>query len=153
MIFQPIKHEFVRRLIAALLLTGATAACSNSEEAAMKKGAEAQQQLNAGQIAAARISIQEAIDERDDIPVLQLLRGRIEYASGSPTNAFNAYSVALSLDAANMEALQGVAQFGLQTGNIREAEDAAQRILGLNPTDTNGLTVHCLLYPSPSPRD
>ncbi len=138
------RFLFHRRFLACLALL-LVAACGNSEKQAMRYGEAAQQQLEAGAIAAARLSIQRAIKEDDSIAQLHILRGRIEFSARSPAGAFDAYSDALSLDAMNVEALQGVAQFGLQTGHLREAQDAADRILALNPGDQNGLVTTGLL--------
>lgn len=119
--------------------------CAADEGAAMRDGALAQQQLEAGEIAAARESIKRAIAERDDIVALQLLRGRIELAANSQQSAFAAFRQALALDAGNVEALQGVAQLGLLAGHAEEAEDAANRLLALNPRDQIGLMSRGLL--------
>ena len=117
------------------------AGCSNSSQSALEEGALAQSQFESGQLAAARQTIARAVAERDDIAELQLLRGQIEMAAKSPSNAFDAYSNALSLDSANVEALLGVAQLGLQVGRIKESEDAANRLLTLDPRHTGALLI------------
>lgn len=99
----------------------------------------AQSQLDAGQIAEARETIADAIAQRDDIAELHLLRARIETQAKSPAAAFSAYSAALALDSANMEALMGVAQLGLQLGHISESENATDRILDMDPQQPNAL--------------
>ncbi|MDE2403601.1 MAG: tetratricopeptide repeat protein [Sphingomonadales bacterium] len=101
----------------------------------------AQSQLESGQIAAARRTIRDAVQDRDDIAELQLLRGRIELAAGSVRTAYEAYSNALSLDSSNVEALLGVANLGLQVGRIEESEDAADRILTLDPNNISALLI------------
>ncbi len=128
-------NKILTALMGLLLLSG----CKSNTETAMNYGLEARRNLEAGQIPAAKIAIREAISTRDDVVSLHLLSGRIEIAAASPVGAFSAYDNALTLDGSNMEALQGVAQFGLQIGRIREAKNAAQRILVLRPDDPNGL--------------
>jgi predicted Zn-dependent protease len=132
---------FCRIVLPIFLLTSVLAAsgCSDSTQSANAKGALAQSQLDAGQLAAARKTIGEAIADRDDIAELHLLRARIESQAKSPATAFSAYSAALALDSANMEALVGVAQLGLQLGHIGESEDATNRILALDPKQPNAL--------------
>lgn len=115
--------------------------CSKSGQSALEAGTLAQSQLESGQLAAARKTIASAIAERDDIPELQLLRGRIELAANSPRNAFDAYRNALSLDSSNIEALLGVAQLGLQVGRFDESEDAANRLLTLDPRQPGALLI------------
>lgn len=132
-------------IMLAVLMAVATAGCTRSEEKAMQEGAIAEQQLNDGQIAAARVSIRRAVTERDDIPELQLLRGRIAMTAGDTNDAFSAYGIALALDNSNVEALHGVAQLGLQTNNFQDAESAATRLLTLNPRDRIGLFVRGLI--------
>ena len=78
---------------------------------------------------AARKSIREAITERDDVAAYYILLGRIELRAQRLTSAFNAYSMALDLQADNPEILQAIAELGLQTGRVREADDAADRLL------------------------
>lgn len=125
----------------ALLGTVSTTGCSDATRSAMETGALAQSQLEAGQLFEARKTIRAAIEERDDIAELHLLRARIELSANSPANAFTAYSTALALDSTNLEALVGVAQIGLQVGRFRDSEDAADRILALDPTQKNGLII------------
>lgn len=140
---QSIYHE-LRRIaisIASATCLIAAAGCSNSTKSAMEQGAVAQAQFEAGQLAEARETITDAVQIRDDIPELQLLRGRIELAANAPANAFRAYNNALSLDSANGEALLGVAQLGLQTGNLRASENAADRLLTLDPRQQTALVI------------
>ncbi|QTD56248.1 tetratricopeptide repeat protein [Parasphingorhabdus cellanae] len=107
--------------------------CDSASENAAQAGAEAQQYFDQRNFYEARKSITEALAARDDDPKLHILKGRIELASGRPTDAFLAYSDALSLEATNPEALQAVSQLGLQTGYLREAERAADTMLSFSP--------------------
>lgn len=145
---QPINCKSINLLTLAstlLLLALPIGGCKSSAENAGALGAEAQALLQSGDIAQARVKISAAIAEQDDIANLHLLRGRIELAAGSKDGAFGAYSDALSLDANNGEALAAVAQLGLQTGHIDEAEKASQRLLTLYPGQKDGLMVKGLL--------
>lgn len=117
----------------------ALTACSDRSQDAADNAALAQQALEQNDLRAARIAIAEAIDDRDDIVDYHLLRGRIELAAGSPGAAFNAYNNALSLDAANGEALLNVAQLGLSTGNLRASFDATEHVLTLAPDNIDAL--------------
>lgn len=129
-------YRIFRLLIAPVLLPAALIAasgCTDPTQSANAKGAVAQAQLDAGQLFEARKTINEAIAERDDIAELHLLRGRIEMQAKSPATAYAAYNAALALDSANMEALLGVAQLGLQLGHVSESEVATNRILSLDP--------------------
>lgn len=142
---QPVNYLSRVRHFAGGLLLMLLAACGGDAGRAMSRGAVAQQQLDAGDLGAARQSITDALAERDDLPSLQLLRGRIEVRSERYSPAFDAYSAALALESTNMEALQGVAQLGLRTGNLRESEEAAGRILALEPDQPEALSVKGLL--------
>lgn len=142
---QPVNQLSTVARAAGLCMSFLLAACSGNAERAMSQGMVAEQQLAAGNIVAARQDIAAAIDERDDLPALHLLRGRIELAGKRYLPAFDAYSAALALDATNPEALMGVAQFGLQTGHLQESEDAAERILTLQPDQTEALLIKGLL--------
>ncbi len=119
--------------------------CNSAAEKAAASGAIAQQLFEAGDYDSAQRQVAAAISQRDDIPELYILQGRIEIAQGNKSNAFQAYSKALSLDSANPEALQAVAQLGLQTGAFREAERAADNILTLSPNQVDALQVKGLL--------
>lgn len=127
-------------VVVVAILTG----CGDQSQKALRLAAEAQQDLETGQLRAARKAITEAIAVRDDLAELHLLRGRIEYTAGSFANAFDAYSDALALDATNMEALQGVSHLGLQTGNLWASREATERILALNPRQPDALLVRGL---------
>lgn len=117
----------------------ALTACSDKSEDAAENAVLAQQALASNDLFTARQAIAEAISDRDDIVEYHILQGRIEMAAGSQSAAFNAYNNALSLDAANGEALLAVAQLGLRTGNLRESRDAAQHILDLAPDNIDAL--------------
>ena len=66
-------------------------------------------------------------------------------AANDRESAFYAYSQALALDADNTEALQAVAQLGVQTGHVSDAEDAITRMLTRDPRDTGALMSRGLL--------
>ncbi len=128
---RPIRK--INATIAAAFFVSLLGACGSSAENAMEASAVAQQYFDERNFYEARKSITEAIALRDDIPGLHILKGRIELASGRPRDAFLAYSDALSLEAANPEALQAVSQLGLQTGYLQDAERAADAMLSFSP--------------------
>lgn len=134
----------LREVIASLLFA-TLVACGGDTGRAVSLGAQAQQQLEAGKIAAARASIISAIAERDDIVDLHTLRGRIEVTASRFGPAYEAFAAAMALDPTNGEALGGVAQLGLRTGHLSEAEDATEKILTLNPDQPDALLIEGLL--------
>lgn len=137
----------LRALLGILVLLPAVG-CSDRAERAAELGQLAARQLEDEQIQAARASINEAIEKRDDISALHLLRGRIELKAQALASAFSAYENALALEPSNVEALEGVAQLGLRTSNLRESEAAVDQLLIMNPLDVNSLTlkgVHFLI--------
>jgi predicted Zn-dependent protease len=137
-----VQKRHIRRNVALAAAIGLTlAGCSNSIESAREEANTAQQRLAAGDLQGAREAIIRSISIRDDLVETQLLRGRIEIQSGRRAAAYAAYANALSLDATNGEALLAVAQLGLQTGHVDEADDAADKILALSPDQIDALTV------------
>lgn len=135
-----------RSIVAAMLLASALPmACANKEQAAYQLAAQSQQYLEQGDVAQARLLIDKAIRDRDDLVELHLQKGRIELAGKAPDSAFLSYYNGLSLDPVNQEALQSVAMLGLQTGHTDEAETAAGRLLSLSPQNPTALLVKGLL--------
>lgn len=127
-----------------LTISVALTACGRSDAAAAEEAARAQSLLEQRRLGEARLTINEAITIRDDEPQFHILRGRIEMAAGSLPGAYDAYSNAMSLDPANVEALQAVSQLGLQTGNLRESLEATDAILSLTPDDPQALLMRGL---------
>jgi predicted Zn-dependent protease len=120
-----------------LVLTG----CNDAFQAAANDASVAESQLAAGNVDEARDSIRRAIAARDDVASYYVLLGRIELQAERLSSAFNAYSMALDLQADNPEVLQSIAELGLQTGRIKEAEEAADRILLLSPGSSRAMLV------------
>lgn len=115
--------------------------CDDRLERASKFATVAEQQFTAGDIDAARLNIQRAISARDDVAGYYVLLGQIEVQSQKPISAFNAFSLALDLEADNLQILQSIADLGLQTGRVKEAKEAAERILILAPGSPSALLV------------
>ena len=135
-----------RSIVAAILLACVVVGgCSNKEQSAYRLAAQAQQQLEGGDVLGARLSIDKALRERDDLVELHLLKARIELKGKSIEAAFISFYNALSLDPVNQEALQSVTMLGLQTGHTVEAEDAASKLLALSPRNPTALLVKGLL--------
>lgn len=109
------------------------------------QAAEAQQLLDAGRIAEADRVITAAVRDRDDVPAALIVQARVALARENRPRAYQAYSNVLALEAVNQEAMLGVAQLGVSTGHVREAEAAADRILVLQPDQPNALTVKALI--------
>ena len=142
----PLLRDYVRPARSFLLtILASLAACAGNEQRALDLAAQAQVEADAGQLAAARKTIAAAIRERDDLAQLYIEKGRIEIAAKSYQDAFTAYSEASSLDAANLEALQAIARLGILLGYAKEARDATERLLILQPADPDALMVAGLL--------
>jgi tetratricopeptide (TPR) repeat protein len=129
------------KLLAALLLVCLSYGCGNNMQRAAEFAAVAERQLADGDIAGARYNTQQAIATRDDVPAYYILLGRIEMQAQKPVNAFNAYSLALDLEADNVDTLQNIANLGLQIGRVKEAKEAADRILLIAPASPGALVV------------
>ena len=129
--------RLVMIVLAAFVLTG----CGDRTSRAAEAAALARAQFEAGNLIEARSNVQQAIIGRDDVADYFILLGRIELAAEKPTSAFNAFSRALGLQADNLEGLQNIAELGLQTDRIEEADAAADRILLLFPGSTRAMLV------------
>lgn len=143
--FRFVSFRVACSMMLACVATATLPACSSSAERAGEAAALAEFHFRNGNLAEARLAINEAIREKDDLPDLHLLRGRIEFAAGDRNAAFAAYYNALALDPLNSEALQAVSQIGLGTGNMAEAEAAADRILSISPSQPDALLVKGLI--------
>ncbi|MES2782404.1 MAG: tetratricopeptide repeat protein, partial [Pseudomonadota bacterium] len=111
---------------------------------AAQHAAQAELLLDQNRFAEARKSIAKSIAARDDIAEYHLLRGRIEYLAESFDSAFMAYSEALALSPSNPEALQAVSQIGLRIGRFAESLEATDKLLVLNPNQTDALLIRGL---------
>jgi len=124
-----------------ILIMTLSSGCADSGQRAADYASVAESQLQSGNLEDARTNIRRAISERDDVADYYVLLGRIEFRAERLTSAFNAYSLALDLQADNPEILQNIADLGLQTGRVREAEDAADRLLLLAPNAVQAMLV------------
>jgi tetratricopeptide (TPR) repeat protein len=115
--------------------------CTDNMQRAAELAAIAEAQMNANDLTNARISIQKAISTRDDVASYYIMLGQIEVQAQKPVNAFNAYSMALDLEADNVETLQNIANLGLQIGRVKEAREAIDRILIIAPASTSALVI------------
>lgn len=137
----PNAFRNITRFILICCLASLSASCGDKLQKASEFATVAEQQFAGGDLEAARISIQKAIATRDDVAGYYILLGQIEVQSQKPVSAFNAFSLALDLEADNVQILQSIADLGLQTGRVKEAEEAADRILILAPGSPNALLV------------
>lgn len=120
-------------LLLLLLAVASLSACKSPSEQALEHAQRAEMLLQAGDLAAAQQAIGEAIRLREDGPNFQQLAGIIALQNGNPVGAYRAFQRALEFDATNRLALAYVANLGVQIGRITEAEDAADRLLTLEP--------------------
>jgi predicted Zn-dependent protease len=137
----PNAFRNITRFILICCLASLSASCGDKLQKASEFATVAEQQFAGGDLEAARLSIQKAIATRDDVAAYYILLGQIEVQSQKPVSAFNAFSLALDLEADNVQILQSIADLGLQTGRVKEAEEAADRILILAPGSPNALLV------------
>lgn len=124
-------------LCAALLISG----CGDRTKRAYAESQRAQALLDAGDLMGAQLAIARAISLRGDQIEFQLLNGRINYQRKDYQGAFEAYSLALSIDPMNPEALQAVSQIGASMGRQRESAEATDRILSNEPDNLPALLV------------
>lgn len=136
--FRAVTRHARLALISALLILSA---CTDRQGDAAEAAALASAQFEAGNLDDARKNIQKAIIARDDVAEYFILLGQIELAARKPAGAFNAYSRALDLQADNLDVLQAIAELGLQTDRLKEADEAAGRILLLFPGSTRAMLV------------
>lgn len=136
-------RNFGRRLVVTIGLVGILlfTGCSDRYSLAAESAELAEAQFSAGNLDDARESIRAAIEARDDVADYFILLGRIELQAQKYPSAFNAYSRALDLQADSLEVLQAIAEIGLQTDRLREAGEAADRMLLLFPGSTRALLV------------
>lgn len=137
--YVPFRRWFLCAVLATLC------ACAGSEQKAYELAAESQSELEGGRLIEARQSILAALKERDDLAPLFIQKARIELAAKAYPAAFAAYSEANALDATNLESLLALAQLGLSLGYEKEARDASERLLVLQPSDPNVLMIAGLL--------
>lgn len=137
----PLAPRFRNGILALLLLGAPLGACQDPFQTAAANASLADSQLAAGNLDEARESIRRAIAVRDDVAAYYVLLGRIELQAQRPASALNAYSLAADLQADNPEILQSIAELGLQTGRVREASDAADRMLLLAPGSPRAMLV------------
>lgn len=119
----------------ALALAVALAGCGPDRQKAMALADQAQQQLAAGDLAGAGLTIDRAIREQDDVADLYLLKARIALAAGHPADVLQAYSQAAELEPNNVDALRGQAQIAFQVGRSEDAGRAVSQLLAQNPAD------------------
>ena len=98
------------RMLPLALWLAVASGCADSAQRAAENAAIAESQLAAGDVEAARKSIREVIAERDDVADCYILLGRIELRAQQLTSAFNAYSMALDLQADISELADRVTQ-------------------------------------------
>jgi tetratricopeptide (TPR) repeat protein len=133
----------MKTALAIILLPAALAlqACQNPSERAAELAQQADAYAQAGNFFAARQSISEAISLREDDASYHQLLGVILAQSGDSPGAYRAFQRALEFDATNRVALAYVANIGVQIGQINDAEEAADKLLTLEPNALPGLQV------------
>ncbi len=134
------RRPLIAHVCLTLLVT-LPIACTSGDRQAADMAAQAQQLFDGGQPVEAFVLIGRSIRERDDQPASYLLQAKIALALGKPEDAYRAYANAQSLEAANLEALLGVAQTGIGLGHLSEADAASDKVLVLDPNQSQALLV------------
>jgi tetratricopeptide (TPR) repeat protein len=114
-----------------LLVAGCTSIDDKAAEQATAAGTAFQQ----GNLPAARIYINRAIDLRDDVSEYWLLLARVQARLGENAGAYKAYRNVLVMDRSNLEALAALSQLGVTLGKAEEVEEFADKLLLVNPDD------------------
>lgn len=97
------------------------------------EAARAQSAFQAGDYRTANRRIRVALSKRDDVSEYWVLAGRIAAARGEVNVAYIAYQNALTLDRANVEALQALCQFGPSVASAAEVDRYADQLLLIQP--------------------
>jgi tetratricopeptide (TPR) repeat protein len=129
-------------LLPGLLLLSA---CKDRAQQAAELAQQADLYAQAGNIVGAREAIRQAILLREDDPQFYRLQGAVALRANDPVDAFRAFSRALEFDATDKVSLAYVANIGVQIGQINEADDAADRLLTLEPDARPALQVKGLV--------
>lgn len=132
------RHVLVGGLLPVML---GLAACQSANDRAADLASQADAFAQAGNLVAARNAISQAISLREDEPHYHELLGAISMQSGDPIGAYRAFTRALEFDATNKIALAYVANIGVQIGQINDADDAADKLLTLEPNALPALQV------------
>ncbi|MBN8820108.1 MAG: tetratricopeptide repeat protein [Sphingomonas sp.] len=120
-------------------------ACKDREQQAAELAQQADLYAQAGNIVGAREAIRQAILLREDDPQFHRLQGAIALRANDPVGAFRSFSTALEFDATDKVSLAYVANIGVQIGQIDQADEAADRLLTLEPDARPALQVKGLV--------
>lgn len=131
----------LRSISLCLALLAATGACTSAETKAANAAALAEVAFNQGRIPVARVYIQQALAQRDDVSDYWILLARINLGSGNASGAFDAYENALTLDRGNVEALSSLCQLAIGGNVAPRAEKYADQLAVLDPNSTLPATV------------
>lgn len=132
-------------LLLGLAMALAIASCGPNRQKAMALADEAQQQLDAGDLQGAALTIDKAIREQEDVADLYLLKARIAAARQRPVEVLQSFQQAVDLEPGNVDALRGLAQFSFQLGRTDDAEKAVSQLLQQAPADPTGRLVKGLI--------
>lgn len=128
------RRRTVKGWLAVLLLTSLMG-CDSPQEKAAEAAFASAQALEAGDPAAARAHILEAVAQRDDVPEYWIALGRAELSLRRFPSAYEAYMRALELDRSNVEALQTLMDLSVLYRRDDEAIEFADQLLLINPQD------------------
>jgi predicted Zn-dependent protease len=121
---------FGTAVIAALLM-----GCSSNDARAEQAFSNYQTALNAGNIAAARKSLLDAVRERDDVAPYWEALARLQLQMGNMSDAAYAFTRAHELDRSNVENLSALSELSLYAGDLDSAHEYARELELLAPND------------------
>jgi len=109
------------------------AGCESSGDRAAESAARFDQLFAQRNFSDARIAIAQAIGLREDTAAYWIKLGEVESALRDPASAYGAYSRALELERANLDAKTNMAELALLAGLIDEAQLHAEQLLITQP--------------------
>lgn len=127
--------------IAILALLLLLAGCGLAEEKAAKASARFDQLYAERNYYAARIEINRAIAEQDDVPEYWRKLGRVQMALGRYLDAYDAYNHVIELDPRNRDAIQQMAELAYAGQSFGDSEKFADEILAEQPRSLRMLLV------------
>jgi cellulose synthase operon protein C len=127
-------------IISLLLMPVALAGCSSAEEKAGEAAGQYEVALAAGDLVGARNAMLRAVQAKDDVADYWIALARLQIQLRQFADAYYAYSRAVELDRANIEALQSLSEIALASGRVAEAERHVAQVELLDPQSLGAVT-------------
>jgi predicted Zn-dependent protease len=129
---KPLPTFVLPLLLGAAMLSGCSKLFASDPAA---EATRAQSALQSGDLASASRHIKLALAERDDVADYWVLAGRIAVSRNDLQAGYIAYQNALTLDRANLEALQALCRLGPGVASPDEVDRYADQLLLLQPNN------------------